>query len=184
MDILAHALYGATLFSRTGLAGGRRGAAVPGGSYWSDWTVWAAAGFGVLPDMASIGVSFTQMLVRGAPLSFHGIPPFVFVLYHCTHSLMVAGLVVLVLRAIARPLSLPALAWPVHIVMDSVSHGTGRWQTLLFYPASDWHFDGLNWWQHPGLMLLYWGLLPVLWIGIYLARRLRPPSTRPPQKPL
>jgi hypothetical protein len=146
-----------------------------------DWTVWAAVGFGILPDMASIGIVFAQrLLFHGAPPSFPAIPPHVFVLYHSTHSLLVAGLLVLILRAVARPLAIPALAWPLHILMDSVSHGEGRWQTLLFYPLSDWHVDGLNWWQHPEVILLYWGSLPVLWLGLVLWRRLRRPAGRPP----
>ena len=173
MDILAHALYGATFFSRTGLAGGRRGATVARGTFSHDWTVWTAAGFGAMPDLSSIGVFFTQMLISGNSPSFHSLPPYVFVLYHGTHSLVVAGLLLLALRAVARPLVIPALAWPLHILMDSFSHGDGRWQTLVFYPVSDWHLHGVNWWQHPGLILTYWGLLPVLWIGIHLWRRKR-----------
>ena len=78
-----------------------------------------------------------------------------------------AALAALVLAAIL----VPALAWPLHILMDSFSHGDGRWQTLMLYPFSDWHFHGVNWWQHPGVMLLYWGILPVLWIVIRLWRR-------------
>lgn len=169
MDILAHAVYGATFCSRTGLAGGRQGA--DKGPFLRDWTVWVAIGFGVLPDMASIGASFARMMLSGTPPSFHTIPPHVFVLYHCTHSLVVAGLFLAMLAVIARPVTVPALAWPIHIVMDSFSHGDGRWQTLMLYPLSDWHIHGANWWQHPELMLLYWGTLPVLWLAIHLWRR-------------
>ena len=112
MDTLAHALYGATFCSRTGLAGGRQGAAATRGSFsrewtvWTalrDWTVWAAAAFGVLPDLTSIGVSSIQMLIRGAPPSFHDIPPYVFVLYHCTHSPVIAGLLVFVAHKLKGP---------------------------------------------------------------------------------
>jgi hypothetical protein len=103
VDILAHALYGATLCSRTGLAGGRRGTAVAGASFSRDWTVWTAAGFGILPDMTSIGISFIQTLILGEWPSFHAIPPYVFVLYHCSHSLVVAGLFLLLLRAMVAP---------------------------------------------------------------------------------
>ena len=63
MDILAHALYGATLCSRTGLGGGLACRGAPARR--PDWTVWAAAGFGVLPDLASIGLVFALMLARG-----------------------------------------------------------------------------------------------------------------------
>lgn len=177
MDILAHALYGATVFSRTGLAGGRRGTAGSRGVFAYDWTVWAAAGFGVLPDLSSIGVSFVRMLINGSSPSFHDLPQYVFVLYHGTHSVVIAGLLLLVLRAMARPLVIPALAWPLHLVMDSVSHGEGRWQTLVFYPVSDWHIHGVNWWQHPAMMMAYWGLLPGLWIGIHLWRRRTCPAS-------
>ncbi|MEI6148889.1 MAG: hypothetical protein WCS01_07305 [bacterium] len=176
MDILAHALYGATCCSRTGLAGGRRGAGLIRRSFSRDWTVWVAAGFGILPDLSSIGIYFAQMMIRGAPPSFHGIPPYVYTLYHSTHSLISAVLLVLVLYTIARPLARPALAWPLHIVMDSLSHGNGRWQTLMLYPLSDWHFHGVNWWQHPVVMLLYWGVLPVLWTGLHIWRRRRKPD--------
>lgn len=179
MDTLAHALYGATVCSRTGLAGGRRGA--PSSSSRSsvrDWTVWAAAAFGVLPDLASIGVFFALMLIRGEGPSFHALPPYVFALYHDTHSLVFAGLFVLLLRMIARPLVIPALAWPVHIVMDSLSHGEGQWQTMLLYPLSDWHWHGLDWWRYPVLPLVYWVALPVLWLVIRLWRRRSPPIVR------
>jgi hypothetical protein len=173
LDTLAHAVYGATLFSRAGLAGGRRGASTACGSYVADWTVWVAAGFGALPDLSSIGPSFVQMVLRGDAPSFHAIPPHVMLLYRLTHSLVVAGLIVLLLRRVALPLAVPALAWPVHVVMDSFSHGDGHWQTLLFYPLSEWHFHGLNWWEHRGMMLAYWGALPTLWLFLYLWRRAR-----------
>lgn len=168
MDILAHALYGATFFSRTGLAGGRR---VPRGPYTSDWTVWVAAGFGALPDLSSIGVTFVQMLIHGDSISFHNLPPYLYVLYHCTHSFVISGLFLSLLWVAARPLVVPALAWPLHIVMDSFSHGDGRWQTMMLYPVSECHYHGINWWQHPGFIALYWGLLPILWTGISLWRR-------------
>lgn len=171
MDILAHAVYGATCFSRSGLAGGRRGAAPRHGTWLTDWTVWLAAGFGLLPDLSSIGLFFGSMLVRGDPVSFHHLPPDVYVLYHCTHSLVTAGIVIGVLCAVSRHLAVPALAWPLHIVMDSFSHGDGRWQTLMLYPVSGWHYHGVNWWQSPALILMVWGLLPVIWLAIRFWRR-------------
>lgn len=170
MDILAHALYGVTLFSRTGVAGGRRGRTATRRPMIGDWTVWVATGFGVLPDMTSIGLSFAIMLIRGDAISFHALPPYVIVLYHCSHSLVFAGLFLLLLWRLSRSLAVSALAWPLHIVMDSFTHSDGRWQTLIFYPFSDWHYHGLNWWQNPDLILLYWGILPLLWGGLYYWR--------------
>jgi hypothetical protein len=169
LDILAHAVYGATLFSRIGLAGGRKGGAATRHRF--DWTIWAAVAFGLMPDLASIGVTFAQLVLSGNAPSFHNIPSYVFVLYRLTHSLIVAGLFLLLVRVTARPLVVPALAWPLHILMDTVSHGNGMWQTPMLFPLSDWHFRGINWWEHPGVMLTYWGLLPVLWLAIHLWRR-------------
>lgn len=170
MDFLAHGLYGATLCSRTGLAGGRRGA----GCRWTrDWTVWAGLGFGVLPDLVSPGVPFLCMLLAGEPPSFSTVPPAVFQLYHFSHSLLTAAAALLLLRLLARPLVVPALAWPLHIVADAISHGPGHWQTLLFHPLWDWRFDGIDWWRHPGVMLSYWMLLPLLWAAVAWQRRSR-----------
>jgi len=169
VDIFAHAAYGATLFSRTGMAGRQQGA--KRGSYLRDWTLWVAVGFGMIPDLASIGAYFLQMLLRGDSPAFHALPSTVFVLYHCTHSLLTASLVLGILYLLARPLLIPALAWPLHILMDSFSHGVGHWQTLMLYPLSDWHYHGINWWQHPGFILGYWGVLPFVWGALYVWRR-------------
>ncbi len=170
MDTLAHAVYGATLFSRTGLAGGRRRPR-PRGRF--DWTLWAAFGFGLLPDLASIGVFFAEALINGRQPGFGSLPPYVFVLYNATHSLLITGLALLLIRRLARPLVIPALAWPLHILMDIPTHARGRFQTPFLYPLSDYAFDGLNWWQHGWLVALYWGVLPLLWLGLHLARRRR-----------
>ncbi|MBI3985823.1 MAG: hypothetical protein HY343_02800 [Lentisphaerae bacterium] len=63
MDTIAHALYGATLFSRSGLAGGVKGAVDGQGRRpLFDWTAWAAFGFGILPDLSSIGLYFNDWM--------------------------------------------------------------------------------------------------------------------------
>lgn len=169
MDIVGHALYGATLCSRTGLAGGRRGARGVRGRW--DWTLWAAIGFSLMPDLASIGISFAQMIIRGGAPSFHAIPPYVYMLYNVTHSMLVACLFVLVVRLVARPLFVPALAWPLHVFLDIFLHGTGRWQTPVLWPLSDWHINGVNWWQYYWVPLTYWGILPMLWLALHMGRR-------------
>jgi hypothetical protein len=44
MDLLAHGLYGATVCSRSGLAGGRTGSVDAGGRPRADWTGWGRRG--------------------------------------------------------------------------------------------------------------------------------------------
>jgi len=172
MDTLAHALYGATLFSRSGLAGCfRQKNDDPAGRRKTDWTLFAAAGFAVLPDLASVGIHFLDLILNSHSPSFHHLPSYVFDLYNVTHSLPVAALASLILWKTWKPMFIPSLAWVFHIVLDIFTHGHGRFQTPFLYPFSEYAFDGLNWWQHPGVIAVYWGALPLLWILIYFYRR-------------
>jgi hypothetical protein len=170
MDLLAHAVYGATVCSRKGLAGGSRGAAC---RWAADWTVWCAALFGILPDIVSMGPPFLAWLQAGTPGNFfHDLDGGDIVVYRYVHSLIVALLVSGLLRLAWRPLFIPSLAWPLHLVMDALTHGTGKFQTTVFYPLSTWSFDGIRWWQHREVVAAYWLLLPVIWLGLRLWRRL------------
>ena len=174
MDTLAHAVYGATLFSRAGLSGGlRRRKDSSNGRALIDWTFWAACAFGILPDIASIGVYFAGSALAGEGISFHGIPGYVFALYNITHSLIVASIALGVMRLVSRDLFVTAFAWPLHIAMDIFTHSRGRFQTPFLYPISDISFDGISWWMHPWFVRVYWGLLPAIWICIAIARRSR-----------
>ncbi len=77
------------------------------------------------------------------------------------------------MRLFWKPLSLPALAWPFHIFLDIFTHPLGRFQTPFLYPISDLAFNGISWWMHPWFIRAYWGLLPLIWLGIVMARRRR-----------
>lgn len=176
MDLLAHALYGATFCSRTGLAGGLRGRPpAPRRAWRRDASLWWAIVFGVLPDLASMGVPFVVLAVNGTPGPFlhdffHGLDAGAIVIYRLFHSLLTALLVCAALW-LARPrLFVASLAWPLHLLMDSVSHGLGKYQTTLFYPLSDWALDGIRWWMSPRFVMAYWCALPTIWTALHLAR--------------
>lgn len=172
MDTLAHALYGATFFSRIGLVSGFIKRAGSGDKLPTmDWTILAAAGFAIIPDMASIGIYFLNLILNSQSPTFHHLPGYVFDLYNATHSLLVAALACLILRKIWKPLFIPSLAWILHIVLDIATHGHGRFQTPFLYPLSNYAFGGLNWWQHAWVVAAYWGVLPLLWVLIYFHRR-------------
>ena len=169
MDLLAHAVYGATVCSRIGLAGGSKGA----GRLWiSDGTVWCAAAFGILPDLVSMGMPFLTFLAAGAHGNFfRGFEGTGIVCYRYMHSLVVALTVVGLLRFAWRPLFIPSLAWPLHVVLDALTHGAGKFQTTIFHPLSTWGYDSVRWWQHPEIVLAYWLFLPVIWLGLWAWRR-------------
>jgi hypothetical protein len=93
------------------------------------------------------------------------------VCYRYMHSLIVALAAVGLLRLAWRPLFIPSLAWPLHVVLDALTHGTGKFQTTIFYPLSTWGYDSVRWWQHPEIVLAYWLFLPVIWLGLWAWRR-------------
>jgi hypothetical protein len=170
MDVLAHAIYGATICSRMELAGGRKGAGRRG---FADRTVWAAALFGVLPDALSMGLPFL-LFWRGG-LEGHFFRDFggeALIHYRYAHSLLVALAVSGLLYLLWRPFFLPSLAWPLHLVADALTHATtGKFHTTLLYPLSLWSVDGISWWRHPGLVAAYWLALPTFWLLLHRWRR-------------
>lgn len=173
MDIFAHAVYGATICSRTGLAGGSRGVSERPPSPWiSDGTLWLGVIFGVLPDVASMGPAFVAFLRYGSNGNFfRELGPDALTAYRIFHSLVISLGFVLLLRLARSELLVPACAWPLHVVMDAFTHGTGKFQTPIFYPFSTWGFDSARWWEHPRLMLGYWVALPVIWTLLWSWRR-------------
>ena len=173
MDLLAHAAYGVTFCSRTGLAGGATGPTGPADKFRIlDWTAWAAALFGILPDVVSMGPPLLAFVAGGMHGNFfRDMPPESLALYHWTHSLIVALTVSGMLRLGWKPLFMPSLAWPLHVLMDSWTHGAGKFLTPIFFPLSTWGINGLRWWQHPGVVLAYWLVLPAIWLGLWCWRR-------------
>jgi hypothetical protein len=171
MDTLSHTLLGAALCSKSGLGGGRRGAVDAGGRpKILDWTVWAAVLFGFLPDFCSLGWYLSWQVISRGAVEWRAFPPYIFTLYDITHSLVIAGAVILVLRLIKPALALPALAWPFHLLSDMVTHGEGRFTTPIFYPISDYGFHGFNWWKYPIFTYGLWAFIVLLWGSILLYR--------------
>ena len=171
MDTLVHGVLGAALCSRTGLPGGRRGPVDERGRRQAtDWTLWAAFGFGILPDLLSLGIHFALDAFSGNGMRWHGIPDFIFVLYDFTHSLAGIALGYGLLVAWRRALWLPALAWPLHVLVDVPTHGDGRFLTPILWPFSDWSFAGWSWWLHPAMLYGSWLLAGALWLLVVVLR--------------
>ena len=148
-------LYGATVCSRSGVAGGAEGSPGRGvRSLLKDRSLWFALLFGLLPDVVSMWPSFFIFWMEGARGNFFvefGGPALA--VYRTMHSLLVALAAAGGLRLIWKPLFVPSLAWPLHLVMDSVTHGSGKFQTMLFYPLSFFHIEGIRWWRHRWIVL-------------------------------
>lgn len=162
MDILAHGLYSVVLCGKM-----RASSANASPCFRVDrQSAMAAVAFGLLPDIVSMGPAFLGHIVMPAGEHFfaayggRGL-----VVYRLTHSLIVslgcAGLVWL----FRRPLFLPSLAWPLHVICDMFTHSASKFRTTIFYPLSSWGFDGPRWWEHPEVVAAYWGILGFLWLA-------------------
>lgn len=80
------------------------------------------------------------------------------VLYRSTHSLLgFAFFSICLIFLGVEPLWLVLLNYILHVFVDIPSH-EGVWSTRLFYPLSDFHFEGSNWWESPKRSLTVWVL--------------------------
>ena len=174
MDTLAHVVYGATLCSQSGLAGGIR-PPVATRRWYADWTVWAGAVFGLLPDLVAFGPHALTYWLNGGGgdgVYWRSIQADTLLRYYWMHSLVVSLSVAGLLWRFRKAWFIPSIAWSAHIAMDALTHGAGRFQTTLFYPFSTWGLDSIRWWEHPGFMLAYWLFLPACWLWLAWQRRI------------
>ena len=132
MDTFSHALYGKGLFGYRKYR-------------------WTSFLFGALPDLSSFGVYFLvlffsnfQKLQYGRP-SIEEIPIWVIELYNISHSLITAFVFIAIVYFVKKDLSWPMLAWPVHIIIDLFTHSIEFFPTPIFWPLSNYRFDGIPW---------------------------------------
>jgi hypothetical protein len=170
MDLFAHACYGALLCSRSGLAGGRKGNS--GRKWYRDGSLWLAVFFGLLPDIVSMWIPYLATAGwTDAGRFFRSYGGGWLEVYRWMHSLIPALLFCGLMGGFCRKLFVVSLAWPVHILCDAVSHGTGKFGTMIFFPASRFQFDGIPFWRHGWFMVAYWAVLAGLAIFIILWRK-------------
>ena len=168
MDILAHGLwagFGVVLLRR-------HRALAPG-------TALAAVALATLPDVvhllplvgwAALGDgdwSALRAYVLAMPGQEPVLPPLVQSLSHHGHCLMhsavVAGAATALLWAWRRALWLPLLGWWSHILIDVFTHSARYYPVPVFYPFTDWAFDGIAWNQPWMLALNYAALGATAW---------------------
>ena len=132
MDTFSHALYGKGLFGYRKYR-------------------WTSFLFGALPDLSSFGVYFLVQLFSnfyklkyGRP-SIEEIPIWVIELYNISHSLITAFVFIAIVYFVKKDLSWPMLAWPVHIIIDLFTHSIEFFPTPIFWPLSNYRFDGIPW---------------------------------------
>lgn len=132
MDTFSHALWGKGLFGYRKYR-------------------WFSIFFGALPDLLSFGLYFlfnllisSDGLKTGKP-SLDEIPIWVFRLYDFSHSIIVALIFILIVYRFNKDFCFPMLAWPLHILLDFPTHSKAYFPTPIFWPISDFKFDGIPW---------------------------------------
>ena len=154
MDTLSHALWGKGLFGYRKYR-------------------WFSLFFGALPDLLSFGLYFIFNIIVnpsnfkfGKPL-ISEIPSWVFMLYDFSHSLIIALTMIIIVYFINKDFCFPMLAWPFHIILDFFTHSVQYFPTPIFWPLSDYRFDGIPW---SNMYVLLINFLCIFLIFIYRKR--------------
>jgi hypothetical protein len=158
MDTLAHGLWG-------GLAAG-----------WKK-RFGLAFLFGIAPDMCSFGALMIIRVVQGKFVPgkppHETIPDWLYVAYDFSHSLIIIGVLWLLLWFVARPVAIPFLAWPLHILCDIPTHSQAYFPTPFLYPLSSYTYDGFSWAQRWFMITNYSGLLILALAWVFYRHRRR-----------
>jgi len=151
MDTLSHALWGKGLFGYRKYR-------------------WFSFLFGVIPDLLSFGIYFLFNLIvnpftmkLGKP-ELSELPDWVFLLYDFSHSFIIAMIFILIVYKINKDFCFPMLAWPFHILLDVFTHSVEYFPTPIFWPISNYRFDGIPW-SNPYIMLI--NIICIFLIFIY-----------------
>ena len=132
MDTLSHTLWGKGLFGYRKYGG------------------WALL-FGALPDLLSFGLYFiVRFITQGVSMEFgkptlESIPNWVFIMYDISHSYVTAFSTIAVVYYFKKKIAFAMLGWPFHILLDFPFHSKEYFPTKLFYPLTDFYFDGIPW---------------------------------------
>ena len=151
MDILSHGLWGGIAFGRSNRP-----------------SFWLAFVIGLAPDLLSFGILYVAVTLgmadppdfsRGTPPE-STIPQYVHQLYNVTHSFLVFLLVFLLVWHLHRQPLWELAAWGLHVLVDVPTHSFAFFPTPVFWPLSNWKFDGWQW-MTPVILVSNYVLLAV-----------------------
>jgi len=162
MDIVSHGLWGALAFGRSSRPSFR-----------------LAFVIGLAPDLLSFGILWTAATLGLSPKPdfSHGTPPestipdYVHALYNVTHSLLVFLAIFLVVWLLRKQPLWELGAWGLHVLVDIPTHSYAFFPTPVFWPLSNWKFDGWQW-MTPEILIPNWVLLSLLYAW-FLSRAYR-----------
>ncbi len=130
-----------------------------------------------IPVLMLIGTILTGHMSLGDwPKPEHGEPPsnqawqgltLASTLYQYSHSLVIFVLVMAVIYGVTKyrrvRFPLEMFGWFLHILMDIPTHTYAFFPTPVFWPISQWRFNGYSW-AHPWLLAVDYGLLVLFFL--------------------
>ncbi|MBU1148930.1 metal-dependent hydrolase [Patescibacteria group bacterium] len=155
MDIISHAVWGATIIREQP-------------------QVWWAALFGALPDFwASIPVLLYLKKNKWRKFNNKEIwaeakkNSMYLTFDYISHSLFTASVFAYIVFQFFPSYWYITIPYFVHIVLDVFVH-RGKWGVRLFYPLSNWHINGVNWWETKWISAVNWTVLIAVNLIIWL----------------
>lgn len=147
MDVVSHAAWGATVVRDRSLI------------------LWAAF-TGALPDLipAAYGiVRYRAQFFRDTTSQrFVDNPSHAYmVVYRWSHSILPISIVTLFLWLLYPAWVILVVPYYLHILLDVPTH-SGIWATRPFYPLSDAHIEGKDWWKHVWISASNWSALALI----------------------
>jgi membrane-bound metal-dependent hydrolase YbcI (DUF457 family) len=89
-------------------------------------------------------------------------PQWLFIAYNTMHSFVTASVAIFIVSRWRKDIAFAMCGWLFHIVLDFPFHTKEYFPTKIFYPISDFFFDGVSWgspyvWypNAAGLVVLY-----------------------------
>lgn len=158
MDVISHALWSAAAFL--------------------NYNPWLAVLAGVLPDIIPFATLTSYQIIKKEPFRAHhfgsmkaryheypqSLRDFAERSYKITHSLIISTATILV-TWILFGIQVWMLAWTLHILIDIPLHKKSFFGTQIFWPISNWAFDGI-YWSNPRVLLLNALALIITWAVI------------------
>ena len=180
MDVLSHGLWATAfgeLLRRQGLA--------------TKPQVAGAAAFGLMPDLVALAP--VSIWALGSESASGAIRAYIFAQpgsepvmapwahwlehnIHCSaHRVLVLGLVTLLSFWKFRWWLVPLMGWWLHLALDVPTHSREYYAVTIFYPLTEWSFDGIAW-THPAVIGANYVALAVAygWLFATRARNRRP----------
>jgi len=153
MDSVSHAVWGATIIRKAPY-------------------LWWAAFFGILPDLIW-GVYWalvfrSQSFKKGIENRLDvNIRSAHFKVYYFVHSLIPISVVAVIIYLVSPSFTIVVIPYYIHIIMDIFTH-RGVWATRIFYPISDFHFEGMDWWRNQWISVGNWIAIVVVNIILFI----------------